>query len=85
MGTILRINPELARKNPEQVYARPADIIGEIGLTRGQKIAALKRWEERVQAKLGHAPEDAHAFGDVCLLSAIKDARASLEANGSVH
>jgi len=45
MGTILRINSELARKNPEQVYTRPADIIGEIGLTRGQKIAALKRWE----------------------------------------
>jgi hypothetical protein len=85
MGTILRINSELARKNPEQVYTRPADIIGEIGLTRGQKIAALKRWEGRVQARLGHAPENAHAFGDVCLLSAIKDARASLEANRQVH
>jgi hypothetical protein len=81
MGTILRINSELARKKPEEVYTRPADIIGEIGLTRGQKIAALKRWEGRVQARIGHA----HAFGDVCLLSAIKNARASLEANGPVH
>jgi hypothetical protein len=81
MSTILRIDVEQARLHPEQVYARPADIIGEIGLTRGQKIAALERWEGRVHARLARVPKRTHAFGDVCLLTAIRDARANLRSN----
>jgi hypothetical protein len=88
MGTIMRINTELARLNPERVFARPAHILAEIALTRGQKIASLRRWEERVEERLAHAERSARevrSFGDEKLLREIKGARARLEAKAFEH
>lgn len=57
MSEIMRIEPEKARQDPEAVFDRPADIENEVGLTRGQKIATLKRWEVDVTRRLESTDE----------------------------
>lgn len=57
MTEIMRINPDKARLDPETVFARPADIEKHVGLTRGQKLATLKRWEVDVTRRLESAAE----------------------------
>ncbi len=76
MSEIMRIEPEKARQDPEAVFDRPADIENEVGLTRGQKIATLKRWEVDVTRRLkstdeGMPPND-DAADDADLLKEIK-------------
>jgi hypothetical protein len=76
MSEIMRIEPEKARQDPEAVFNRPADIENEVGLTRGQKIATLKRWEVDVMRRLestdeGMPPNDENA-DDAALLKEIK-------------
>jgi hypothetical protein len=48
MVEIARLPTERARCEPEAVFERPEDIIEELLLTRGQKLAALARWREQV-------------------------------------
>lgn len=57
MAEIMRINPEKARQDPEAVFKRPADIDKEVGLTRGQKLTALRRWEADVTRRLASTSE----------------------------
>lgn len=76
MSEIMRIEPEKARQDPEAVFDRPADIENEVGLTRGQKIATLRRWEMDVTRRLestdeGMPPNDENA-DDAVLLKEIK-------------
>ena len=46
MTTLLQLNMEKARLEPDSEFTRPHDIVESVGLTRGQKIAALQRWEQ---------------------------------------
>ncbi len=57
MGTIMRINVDKARFDPATVFLRPMDIVAEPGLTRGQKLATLKRWSDSLHAQLAAASE----------------------------
>ncbi len=57
MGTIMRINVDKARFDPATVFPRPMDIVAEPGLTRGQKLATLKRWSECLHDQLAAASE----------------------------
>jgi hypothetical protein len=57
MSEIMRISPEKARQDPEAVFDRPAGIEKEIGLTRGQKRATLKRWAADVERRLASTDE----------------------------
>jgi hypothetical protein len=57
MGTIMRINVDKARFDPAAVFPRPMDIVAEPGLTRGQKLATLKRWSECLHDQLPAASE----------------------------
>lgn len=76
MSEIMRIEPEKARQDPEAVFDRPADIENEVGLTRGQKIATLRRWEMDVTRRLESTDEGMPANGesadDADLLKEIK-------------
>lgn len=76
MSEIMRIEPEKARQDPEAVFDRPADIGKEVGLTRGQKIATLKRWEADVVRRLDSTDEGMPSNGensnDAVLLKEIK-------------
>lgn len=52
MGVIMHLNTEKAVSDPEAVFATPGDLANETGLTRGQKIAALQRWEFTVRERV---------------------------------
>ena len=76
MSEIMRITPEKARQDPEAVFKRPADIEKEVGLTRGQKLATLKRWEADVTRRLESTdegmPSNNENSKDAALLKEIK-------------
>ena len=57
MSMIVHINTEAARLDPASVFTRPMDIVAESGLTRGQKLAALKRWADMLQDQLAATSE----------------------------
>lgn len=57
MSTIVHLNTEAARLDPASVFQRPLDIVSEPGLTCGQKLAALQRWAETLQAHLAATSE----------------------------
>ena len=76
MAEIMRINPDKARQDPETVFDRPADIEKHVGLTRGQKLATLKRWEadvtQRLEATVEGMPANGTSADDSALLKEIK-------------
>lgn len=57
MAEIVKIDSEKARFDPESVFARPSLVAEEAGLTRGQKIATLERWEQQVLDRLAATSE----------------------------
>jgi hypothetical protein len=76
MSEIMRINPDKARLDPETVFAKPADIEKHVGLTRGQKLATLRRWEadvvQRLEATTEGMPSNDTTSADAALLKEIK-------------
>lgn len=67
MGTIMRIDSTKAANDPEAVFGDPSELAHHIGLTRGQKIAALERWIAALQERLAADAdgEAARLLGDV--------------------
>lgn len=57
MAEILHINTDKARLAPETVFARPLDVVAEVGLTRGQKISALERWRNSLLDRIRSTEE----------------------------
>lgn len=57
MGEIMKLDSDKARMDPESVFANPRALIDEVGLTAGQKIAALERWETTVTLRLNAVSE----------------------------
>ncbi len=89
MSEIMRIAPERARQDPEAVFKRPADIEKEVGLTRGQKIATLKRWEADVTRRLESTdegmPSNNENSNDAALLKEIKVVIDAINTGGEAH
>lgn len=75
MSEIMRLNPDKARQDPETVFDRPADIEKHVGLTRGQKLATLRRWEvdvtQRLEATDEGMPSNGTSADDAALLKEI--------------
>ena len=83
MSTIMHLNTEAARSDPASVFARPLDIVSEPGLTCGQKLAALQRWADTLQAHLAATSEGMRtppgmSANDVAILDEIGKAQAIL-------
>lgn len=57
MAEIMQINSTQAISDPESVFGCPSEIADHVGLTRGQKIAALERWIFCVRARLDAVSE----------------------------
>lgn len=57
MSEIARITRSTAKQNPGQAFTSPAEIVGEIMLTRGEKLGALERWRLDVLQQLNAADE----------------------------
>jgi hypothetical protein len=84
MSEIVNLNIEKARLEPDTVFASPLDIEAETGLTRGQKIAALKRWEQTLQDRLratgeGMAPPEGQTALEAATIQKISKALTFLE------
>lgn len=83
MSEIVNFDREKARFDPESVFARPGLVAEEEGLTRGQKIATLERWEQQVLERLAATSEGMPSYGsspnEADLLSEIKHTLAKLK------
>jgi hypothetical protein len=89
MSEIMRINPDKARQDPEAVFARPADVEKHVGLTRGQKLATLKRWEadvtQRLEATTEGMPSHDTRSDDSALLKEIRIVIEAIHAGNEPH
>ena len=76
------LNRILAKDNPERVFSKPEDIVQELRLTRGEKLATLNRWRQSLLHELGASSEGMRTFGvsadRIHLLEQIEEARTRL-------
>lgn len=56
-GEILSMNSTAARFDPEREFGTPEKLGESVGLTRGEKIAALERWAQQIQDELAATSE----------------------------
>jgi len=63
MSEIGSINPTLAKQSPERVFESPLDIVGEVMLTRGEKIGTLERWRSAVLQQIAAADDGMRTQG----------------------
>jgi hypothetical protein len=82
MSTISRIKPEEARYNPESEFGHPSRLLESVAMTRGQKIAALDRWEFELQRRIDAVsegmPTNDVGSEELELLEAVRQARETL-------
>ena len=76
------LNRDLAKDNPERVFAQPRDIVDEVLMTRGEKLATLTRWRQTILEELSASGEGMNTHGvsseRVRLLEEIEQARTQL-------
>ena len=83
MTEIIHLNTEKSRFEPDAVYEKPADVVNEPGLTRGQKVAALECWELALQDRIratgeGMAPEAGQTADEAATVIEVAQALAQL-------
>lgn len=85
MAEISYVNPRQARNDPASEFNNPQEIVESKGLTRGQKLEALKRWLFDVERRLASDAEGMvqpdrpdQPTGDVKLIEEIKAAQEQL-------
>ena len=76
------LNRDLAKDNPERVFSNPREIVDEVLMTRGEKLATLTRWRQTVLEELSASGEGMRTHGvssdRMRLLEEIEQARAAL-------
>lgn len=77
------LNRDAAKLDPESQFDGPQALLDEVGLTRGEKLAALKRWAAQVDRRLAAGNEGMPTRGteprDAELLRQIELAKLTLE------
>ncbi len=63
MQEIGSINSAVAKHDPGSVYASPLDLVDEVMLTRGEKIATLERWRQSVLQQMAAADDGMRTQG----------------------
>lgn len=82
MSQVARLSTSEAKSNPERFFALPGDLVEEVMLTRGEKLATLERWRLNVLQELAAAGEGMATHGvsrQAQLLDEIETARRRLE------
>jgi hypothetical protein len=84
MSEISNISVEKARLEPESVFKHPRDVVTEMGLTRGQKLATLARWRQHLLDKLratdeGMPPPPGGTSADATMLIEVEKAEIDLQ------
>ena len=74
------LNRDAAKQRPESVFESPFEIVNETLLTKGEKLATLRRWRLRIQSELDASnegmPTRGYTGGQLALLAQIKEAQA---------
>lgn len=82
MPEISYVNPQQARNDPASEFNNPQEIVASKGLTRGQKLEALKRWlfdvERRLASDAEGMAQPAQSTADIQLIEEIKAAQEQL-------
>lgn len=81
MSQVARLSTSEAKANPERFFALPGDLVDEVMLTRGEKLATLERWRLNVLQELAAASEGMATRGvsrQAQILDEIESARARL-------
>lgn len=83
MAEVMKIDREAAKTEPESHFSTPEELVSCEALTRGEKIATLKRWAFLVDRRLASGDEGMPISGDqeaadAELLQKIEKARSAL-------
>ena len=76
------LDREVAKRQPDTVFERPLEILDEVLLTKGEKLAALERWRqaiiEELKATSEGMPPDGKAAERTGVLEEIEETRRRL-------
>ena len=81
MSQVARLVTSEAKSNPERFFSLPSDLVEEVMLTRGEKLATLDRWRLNILQELAAAGEGMQTHGvsrQAQLLDQIESARQQL-------
>lgn len=89
MAERMKIDREAAKLEPESQFDTPDSLVASEGLTRGEKISALKRWAFLVDRRLASGDEgmpvsSTQEAADAELLRSIEKARSALLGGNAV-
>jgi len=77
------LNRDTAKQMPESVFESPLEIVNEILLTKGEKLATLNRWRLSILGELDASNEGMATLGyaseQLTVLEAIEQAKARLK------
>ena len=76
MTEVRALNRDTAKQMPESVFESPLEIVNEILLTKGEKLATLNRWRRSI---LGERHALGYASEQLTVLEAIEQAKACLK------
>ncbi len=80
MSSVTRIDIEQAKLDPGAIFARPDDVLTAPGLSKGDKLTILKRWETDAEALLRAGDEGmAETAANGELVRAVQAALETLE------
>jgi len=76
------LNRDVAKQRPDDVFETPFDIVGEVLLTRGEKLGTLERWRQSILGELSASNDGMATRGytskQLNILKAIGDAEVQL-------
>jgi len=83
MTGVRALNRDTAKQTPESVFESPLEIVNEILLTKGEKLATLNRWRLSILGELDASNEGmamvGYASEQLTVLEAIEQAKARLK------
>ena len=83
MSEVAALNRDVAKQQPESVFESPLDIVNEVLLTKGEKLATLTRWRLNILGELDASNEGmatrGHTREQLSVLEEIEEAKASLK------
>ena len=82
MAEARALNRDVAKQRPDDVFETPFDIVGEVLLTRGEKLGTLERWRQSILSELSASNDGmatrAYTSKQLNILKAIGDAEVQL-------
>jgi hypothetical protein len=82
MPTLCTLDRDVAKQHPENVFESPLEIVNEVLLTKGEKLATLERWRSSILGQLDASDEGMPTRGysnrQLVVLEAIEEAKGRL-------